>query len=150
MPSLPSRSNFLCIAACSSYEPWIKYSTGDNSRYISIHISTIIAWRYLSHNFKNPCTLTRSEATRKTGTKAAALKANYHLLVSLGQSRRPIFLALKQRKNTFDLFLIQKKIAMHLMIYGIFPIQRRTKWNDLCQLLLICHMYRLLDHFKSI
>ena len=37
-------------------------------------------------------------------------------------------------------------IAIHLMIYGMFFIQRRTKHEDLYHLLLICHMEMLLEH----
>ena len=38
------------------------------------------------------------------------------------------------------------KIAIHLMIYDIFFIQKRTKRYDLYHLLLIYHMDILLDH----
>ena len=43
----------------------------------------------------------------------------------------PIYLALSKLKNTFFQFLIQRKIAMHQMIYGIIFIHRR------CTLLLV-------------
>ena len=40
------------------------------------------------------------------------------------------------------------KIAIHLMIYGIFFIQRRTKRYDLYDLLLIRHRDILLDYIS--
>ena len=41
--------------------------------------------------------------TVKLGKKhSAALKANYHLLASFGQNRRPNFLALKQDEWTYS------------------------------------------------
>ena len=39
-------------------------------------------------------------ATSKVGTKAAAMKANYHLLASFGKNRRLNFVALEQVKWT--------------------------------------------------
>ena len=146
MPCLLSTSNTLAIANNSSYELWIKYITGDSSlakqaqKWCEDICNTILKIH----------ALTGYDATSKAGTKAAALKANYHLLASSGQTRRPIFSHLNKLKNDFVLFLTQKKIAMHLTIYDIFFIQRRTKRCDLCHLLLICDIDIFLGHFISI
>ena len=82
-PGLPSRSNFLGIAACSNYEPCIKNSTGDNSRHIPIYTlaqkpcedncNTILTIHALSQYAMQPV---------KLGQKQLFL--NYHLRASLG------------------------------------------------------------------
>ena len=64
--------------------------------------------------------LTGCDATSKTGTNAAALKVNCHLLVSLVQNRRPNFQHLNKLKNNFVLFFTQNKNATQLMIYGLY------------------------------
>ena len=51
----------------------------------------------------------RCDATSKVGTKTAALKANYHLLASFGQDRRPTFLALKQVEKYLSSVLYPKE-----------------------------------------
>ena len=58
--------------------------------------------------FINPCTH-RYDVTSKTGTKVPDLKANYHLLASLGQKRRPFFLALKQTEKYLNSVLYPKR-----------------------------------------
>ena len=127
--------------------PMINDITGDNFRYIPIHTlaqkscEDICNLILIIHLFSQD-----ANATSKAGTNTAALKANYHLLAILGQSRRH----LKELKNAFVLFLTKKKIAKHLMIYGMFFIQSRTKLYDLCHLLLICHVGISKDHFMSI
>ena len=94
------------------------------------HFSTKIVRRYLYHNFKNPYTLTGCDATSKTGTKAAALKANYHLLASLGQNRRPISLALKQTEKYLWSAPYSKKNchAFDDLRYVLYTKKNKTVW----------------------
>ena len=94
------------------------------------HFSTKIVRRYLYHNFKNPYTLTGCDATSKTGKKAAALKANYHLLASLGQNRRPISLALKQTEKYLWSAPYSKKNchAFDDLRYVLYTKKNKTVW----------------------
>ena len=64
----------------------------------------------------------------KLGQKQLLWKpATNNSVTSLEQIRRPIFQHLKKLKNTFALFITQKKAAMHVMISGIFFTQKITK-----------------------
>ena len=144
---LLSRSNTLVIAVYTSQRLWIKYSTGE-SRYILI---LTLAQKLCEDIFKTILKihgLTECYAASKIETKVAALKANYHLLASFWKNRRPIFLQFKL-KNTFVLLFNQEKVAVHLMSYGVFFIQIKTKCYDLYHLLLICHVNVFLDHIIS-
>ena len=53
--------------------------------------------------------LKRCDTTGKVLTKAAALKASFHLLASFGQNRKPNFLALKQTVKHLCSFLYPKE-----------------------------------------
>ena len=92
--------------------------------------STKIVWWFLSHNFKNPCTLTWFDATSKAGTKAAALKANYHLLASLGQNRRPIFNTLTNWKIPLCCSYSKENCnAFDYLRYIFYTKKNKTAWS---------------------
>ena len=91
MPSLHFRCNNLPIATNSSWEPWIKYNTVDASLYSDSHFSTKFVWKDICNTILKIHTLTGYNAISKIGTKAAALKPNYHLLSSLGEIQDQVF-----------------------------------------------------------
>ena len=65
-------------------ELWVKYSTGDKSRYISIGTLGQKLGEAVCSTILNIHVLTGCDSTSKIETKAAALKANYHLLTNIG------------------------------------------------------------------
>ena len=74
----------------------IKYITGDKFRYILIHILAQKLCEDISNTVLKVHVLTGCDATSKVGRKAAAVKANNHLLTSFRENRTLNFLAPKQ------------------------------------------------------
>ena len=91
MPNLPSRSNTEIIAADSCWKLWINCSTSDKFCYILIHTLAQKSCEDICNTILSIHVLTIYDATSKAGTKAAAIKANYHSLASFGINRRPNF-----------------------------------------------------------
>ena len=69
------------------------------------------------------------DTTSRTGTKAAPLKASYHLLASFGQNRRPIFLSLKQTEKHLCsvLYLTENCNAFDDLRYTVYYLYKEEQ-----------------------
>ena len=91
-------------------ELWIKYSTGIKSRYIPIHTLGQKLGEGVCSKTLNIHVLTGCDSTSKIGTKAAALKANYHLINNFRKNREPDIVSLKQvEKYLFSVLYLKEK-----------------------------------------
>ena len=113
---------------------------------IAIHTLAQKAWADISNTILKIHLLKGCDATSEIETKAVALKVNYHLLAKFAQIRKLNFLAIKKAEKYLCSVLYPKKIAMNLMIYAIFFIQRRRQHYDLYHLPHICRIDIYLDH----
>ena len=133
----------------SVQELWIEYSTGDKSRYIPIHtLAQKLGEEFCNTIFKIHV-LTGCDSASKVGAKAAALKANYDLLVSFEQDREPRFLAFKKVEKCLCSVLYPKENCDIFDDLRYIIYTKKNKTLSSLRPLLICYMDIFLDHIMS-